>query len=778
MHHFIYPLQDTFITNTTGFDNLNFGLDETLRVGTTAVTSKIVSATTTYPFPTNTIATNLCVQGFSGSVSTGSLYGTASFIKGFIFNINQEPITFTTDYFSGSLVGSLDGWINGTPFSSSTFSGSVLFSGSVIPNTNGSGSINGYISGSLITNFLNIFNGIINGFTGKFIDATINGVNILPNQNTSINTTTFNNRALIQFDISAISKSVADGDILNPNFTLKLFVAREHNLPINYNIYAFPISESWVMGNGYISDNGSIEGTSWIYRDISGGTPWITSGSSYIQSSSITQSFNYQIGDIKMDITPIAYSWMNGSVINNGVVLISSDEFNVTSSGIGLYFFSKDTNTIYEPILDVSWDDSTWSTGSVTTSSINILTIPAGLLGAVVNSASISSSLFGGFTGVGNITVESDLTASGLMDVYGISGLILSRSIVGNMSGSVSSSIVTTYKMCNSCTPIFGAGWNSIGGQYQGQYQGLDVYGWGHPYATFNQYDWWTDQAYQQEFGPGFAFSSCDTGSMVTMSLIMGTLIDGNFSGSTFTSSFINGYLFGMGILNGKWNESLIDGTIISSSYPFKPIFPNAINVGFSGLYVNGNAFGSITALSASLGVVDYGIFDGVFIDGLLVGSKIHAPFTGSILSSSYSYTGSINLTSSSLSPIDFNKSFTIVLQNIQPIIKAGDILRVNVFSRSQFPLKNFNRQTQFNQFLIPQYLASSSYYSIRDNETEQTLLDFDQNTKLSCDQNGNFFNLDTTGLPQERYFKILIRTESDGNIYTFNQNSIFKIVR
>lgn len=812
MHHFIYPSQDTFITDTTGFDNLNFGLDETLRVGTQNVTLKTVSPTTTYPFPPNTVATNLCVQGFSGSISTGSFYGTASFVQGFIFNTSEDPVSFTIDYFSGSIVGSLDGWLNGAPYSASNVTGSVNgFSGSIVvqsitsnptwdellleyqnwTNTwdaveQGSGSISGLISGSLVTSFLGVFNGSISNLTGKFLTATINGADILPNQNTSITVESFRNRALVQFDISAISASVASGDILNPDFKLKLFVAREHHLPIRYNVYAFPISESWVMGNGYISDNGSTQGASWIYRDSSGGTPWTTTGSSYVQSLSITQSFNYQVGDIDMDVTPIVNAWISGSIPNNGIVLVSSDETNSTGSGIGLYFFSKDTNTIFEPILDVGWDDSTWSTGSVTTASINIGTIPAGLLGTVVNSASISGSIFGGFTGVGNITVETDLTASGLMDVVGTSGLILSMSIIGNMSGSVSSSIVTIYRLCNSCTPIFNAGWPWTGGQFQGQYQGLDVYGWGHQFATFNQYDWWTDQAFQQEFGPGFAIDFCHTGShtgshsgsMVTMSIIMGTLIDGTFSGSTFTSSFLNGYRFGKGFLVGNWNESMIDGTNISSSYPFKPMFPNAINVGFSGLYVNGNAFGSITALSASMGLVDYGIFDGVFFDGPLVGSKIHAPFTGSILTSSYSYTSSINLVSSSLTPIDLNKPFTTTLQNIKPTVKAGDILRVNVFARSQFPLKNFNRQTQFTQFLIPQYLPTSSYYAIKDNETEQTVLDFDSNTKLSCDQNGNFFDLDTTGLPQERYFKILIRTEQNGNTYTFDRNGIFKIVR
>lgn len=764
MHHFIYPLQDTFITNTVGLDSLNFGLDETLRLGTQNITLNITSPTTSYPISQS--VSNLCITSFSGSVLNASLYGTSSFSIGTISSSINENISSSN--FTGTLTGSITG---------SSFTGSLTgFSGSF------NGNFVGIVSGSLWTDYLGYFNGSMIGFAGQIVEGILVGYNTLPNQNTSVSENIYVNRILIQFDINPISKSISNGDIINPEFRLKLSVAREKNLPINYNIYAFPISESWVMGDGYLSDNGSTQGASWIYKDSFGGNQWEMTGSTYIQSLSVTQSFNYQVGDIDMDVTPIVISWLSGSIANNGILLISSDEFSPTGSGIGLYFFSKDTNTIYEPILDVGWNDSIWITGSITTSSINISTIPAGISGIVSDSSSISGSLFGGFTGVGDIIVETDLTASGLIDIYGTSGLILSMSIVGNISGSVSSSIVTVYKMCNSFTPNFNAGFGFIGGQDQSQYQGLDVYGWGNPYATFNQYDWWSDHVYQQEFGPVFScgpyLSGSFTCSMVTMSFLMGELIDGIFSGSTFTSSFFNGYRLGSGFLVGTWDEQLINGTNISSSYPFKPMFPNAINVGFYGSYVNGNAFGSIINLSASMGLFDYGIFNGVFIDGPLVGMKIIAPFTGSILTSSYSYTSSINLISSSLTPVNFNKSFTTVLQDIQTTVKSGDIIRINVFARPEFPLKNFNRQTQFTQFLIPQYLPTSSYYCIKDNETEQTILDFDLNTKLSCDTNGNFFMLDTTSFPQERYFKILIRTENSGSIYTFDKSSIFKIVR
>ena len=689
MHHFIYPSQDTFITDIVGYQNLNFGLDEILRIGTSPETVVI-------QVPTEV------------GVSWENIY---------------------------------------------------------------------YISSSW-----DVWN-------------TIWGQNPTGSYTNVVVTQTYVQRALVQFDVTCISKSIASGDITNPQFKLKMNVAREMELPIQYSIYAFPLSQSWVMGNGYVSDNGSPCGASWIYRDIQKGQPWNTTGSSYIQSMSVTQSFNYKVGDIDMDITPIVNAWIDGTVPNNGIVLLSSDEFAPTGSGFGLYFFSKDTNTIYEPRLDVGWsNDFSWSTGSVTTSSANISSIPAGLLGQVANSASISGSLYGGFTGFANVNISASVSysynvssgitssffseaASGLMTAIGVNGLIAGASIVGDFSGSISSSINTITTTCKSCVPQFSAGFDYPGGQDQSQYEGHDIYGWGHKFNEFNQYDWTSDHMYQQEFGPGFSGSNC-TPYQITASYLMGTLIDGLFSGSTFTSSLINNYLLGYGNLIGNWNEAMLVGTYISASYPFKPMYPNALFVNFSGSYINGQAFGSITNLSSSYGISNYGIFNGVFTNGPLAGTQISTPFTGSILSSSYFYTSSFNINSSSLLPINVQKPFTTVIQNIPSSVKAGDIIRINVFGRQEFPIKNFNRQTQFTQFLTPQYLPTASYYSIKDNETEQIILDFDSYTQISCDENGNYFLLDTTSYPQERYFRLLIKVEESGSSYTFDKGNVFKIVR
>jgi hypothetical protein len=115
------------------------------------------------------------------------------------------------------------------------------------------------------------------------------------------------------------------------------------------------------------------------------------------------------------------------------------------------------------------------------------------------------------------------------------------------------------------------------------------------------------------------------------------------------------------------------------------------------------------------------------------------------------------------------SSSFVAIVKNLNPSYKSGDIAKIGVFGRKQFPLKNFTRTTQQSDFLIPEYLPTSSYYAIKDNETEEIIIDFDNYTQMSCEYPlGNYFMLDTTGLPQERRFRILVRVNDSGSTYTF----------
>jgi len=191
-------------------------------------------------------------------------------------------------------------------------------------------------------------------------------------------------RALIKFDLTYVSKSISSGLITSGSqtkFYLNLYDANSSDLNVSQTLYGYPVSQSWENGSGKFSyfpmvedgaswkwkDN-SIEKTQWNEISASGGT-WY-SGSGYEAS----QSFTHEPADLRMDVTDIVWKWLHGTVPNEGFMLkrsgsIGNTDSNVEEGNTTRYghfsFFSRETHTIYPPKLEVLWDDSKWTTGSL-----------------------------------------------------------------------------------------------------------------------------------------------------------------------------------------------------------------------------------------------------------------------------------------------------------------------------------------------------------------------------------------------------------------------------
>ena len=168
-------------------------------------------------------------------------------------------------------------------------------------------------------------------------------------------------RALIQFPTSQIT-DVVNNKISGSSFAsyLKLFLANA-TLPIDYTIFGYPVSQSWIMGLGRSGDEPTTtDGCTWI---STGTTNWASSGSSFTTSSFTSQSFTYiDSKDINMNLTSITNLWYSGSIQNNGILLKLSSSIENSITPLITSFFSMDTHTIYPPQLEFRWDDSFYST--------------------------------------------------------------------------------------------------------------------------------------------------------------------------------------------------------------------------------------------------------------------------------------------------------------------------------------------------------------------------------------------------------------------------------
>lgn len=192
------------------------------------------------------------------------------------------------------------------------------------------------------------------------------------------------NRSLIKFDTNEISKSIANGTIgIGWKSYLNLKSANALEIPSEYTIYANAVSQSWDMGLGIRFDNITSDGVSWRYRDgvnkwqenaIAGTAiyPAGVTGSAnaeggvWYTASQCSQSYVYESDDVHMDITELVKLWVSGTIQNNGLILRHGLENENDTIDYGtLRFFSKETNTIYQPILEFVWQSVTFSTGSL-----------------------------------------------------------------------------------------------------------------------------------------------------------------------------------------------------------------------------------------------------------------------------------------------------------------------------------------------------------------------------------------------------------------------------
>ena len=199
-------------------------------------------------------------------------------------------------------------------------------------------------------------------------------------------TSSYNSRVVLNFDWDSINSLLTQRQVSpdSCSFTLKLYNAESREIPLNYALECYPIAQEWAMGVGrYGNLPETVVGVSWMYR-TSAETPssvWMTGsypatvtgswsvqpgGGTWYTTSLSTQSFNYEVGDISMDVSEASRLFLSNGLSRYGFIIKKSDQDEASSDLFSsIKFFSRETSTIYSPILEVGYDDSVY-TGSLT----------------------------------------------------------------------------------------------------------------------------------------------------------------------------------------------------------------------------------------------------------------------------------------------------------------------------------------------------------------------------------------------------------------------------
>lgn len=124
------------------------------------------------------------------------------------------------------------------------------------------------------------------------------------------------------------------------------------------------------------------------------------------------------------------------------------------------------------------------------------------------------------------------------------------------------------------------------------------------------------------------------------------------------------------------------------------------------------------------------------------------------------------------------SETYVPYFKNIRPNYYEADktIFRIGV--RPEYPSKTYQTSSFY---ITADRLPTSSYYSIKDAVTEETIIPFDTSaTKISCDSKGSFFRLRLDTFMPTRYYKILLKVEREGgdDVQVHDNGYYFKVER
>ncbi len=193
-------------------------------------------------------------------------------------------------------------------------------------------------------------------------------------------------KSLIKFEVGYLSASLADTSISMSEATLVLRETESNEIQLEYELYINAVSGAWEMGAGTRFDNISTAGVTWNYREGDSQLEWLENnfnagttssfasgvGSAWWNTPVSTKNYSYESADLIVDVKSILQSWISNSinpnlgVPNDGFVIRfeTNDELNTQDYG-QLKFFSKETNTIFQPKIRIGWNDQSYVTASI-----------------------------------------------------------------------------------------------------------------------------------------------------------------------------------------------------------------------------------------------------------------------------------------------------------------------------------------------------------------------------------------------------------------------------
>jgi hypothetical protein len=133
------------------------------------------------------------------------------------------------------------------------------------------------------------------------------------------------------------------------------------------------------------------------------------------------------------------------------------------------------------------------------------------------------------------------------------------------------------------------------------------------------------------------------------------------------------------------------------------------------------------------------------------------------------------NTGSSTITELNQPNAFISLAEN-PGIFYSESINRFRLNVRPKYPARVWSTSSLYTkQYYLP---SGSSWYAIKDLDTNEYVVDFDSNyTRISADATSSFFDIYMNGLEPERYYKILIQVNNGASTTVYDDSYYFKVV-
>lgn len=118
----------------------------------------------------------------------------------------------------------------------------------------------------------------------------------------------------------------------------------------------------------------------------------------------------------------------------------------------------------------------------------------------------------------------------------------------------------------------------------------------------------------------------------------------------------------------------------------------------------------------------------------------------------------------------------TVKIKNARENYSINDSIKFRLSARPKYPTRTF---TTSSIYLTEYKLPTASYWGIKDEMTDEMIIDFDTSfTKISADNTSAYFNVDMNALSPERYYRLLVKSTINDNTIIIDDKNIFKVTK